>query len=227
MEGQANPPTPIEWEAALAALHAVREPPPEADARHAGEPAPCRCYLHGARAEAARGAVESVALDWTSFSLPVMAPVSAFVRLCAAYLGYYAPYIRKNAGRDAGLRPFYQELIQPYLDGDPDAPHAFQTLEAFLTRGWTFFRASMRHPVLKQHCFSRRMLQTEPSGANAYYPYLALGQLSTQAGSPRWAQVEDAMFDGVRPESAEGGDPAAAAQRNAGLFVHALYAMCV
>ena len=71
--------------------------------------------------------------------------------------------------------------------------------------------------MLTQACFSGRMMT---SGG---YPFAALSSLAEGPAASSWHAVEDAMFDGIRPLD---GQEANRAGRNAGLFLHGLYAHC-
>jgi hypothetical protein len=94
---------------------------------------------------------------------------------------------------------------------------AFATLAEFCQRFWSWARASVDYETLRQACFSERMMNSDS------YPYRALNALTIGLTAPRWTQVEDAMFDGIRPYR---GDEADRPEFNAGLFVHGLYAHC-
>ncbi|MDR2657105.1 MAG: hypothetical protein LBB86_04690 [Oscillospiraceae bacterium] len=208
MENQQNPPTPVEWESALAIAHCVSTPiePNEGT----------RQYIHSVRGAGPAGAPTSLKLAWRDFSLPVAGPVGTMMRFCAAYLGYYRQYIAKNRQRQTGVKPFFKELILPYLELIEHETQAFLVLEEFCQRFWEWARESMTHEILEQACFTERVTNTQG------YPYRALNQLAQGVTAPRWTAVEDAMFDGIKPLAGED----ERVEYNAGLFVHGLYAHC-
>ncbi len=209
MEGQKNPPTPVEWEAALAIEHCLRTEP--------GEDGSKRHYLRAVRGASQGDGVRELQIGFEDFAVPIRNDVATMARFIAAYMGYYRNYIERHRGVTRGCKPFYEELIAPYLDRQEADHKAFAALEAFCARCWTWMRETFGYDLLRQSCFSGRM-----TGAGGY-PVRSLHALIPGAPSPHWAQVEDAMFDGVRPASREDADYP---QRCAGQFVHGLFAHC-
>lgn len=209
MENQQNPPTPVEWESALAISHCVTTPiDPGEGTRH---------YLHSVRCDGGSDQVATLKLGWGDFSMPIGAQAGTMVRFAAAYLGYYRQYIARNLHRESGLKPFFQELIQPYMRQMEPETQGFATLEAFCERYWAWVKQSFDYESIKQSCLSERMMNAQS------YPYRMLNALTQGLTAPRWTQVEDAVFDGIRPYR---GEDAERPELNAGLFVHGLYAHC-
>ncbi|GHU70303.1 hypothetical protein FACS1894184_15570 [Clostridia bacterium] len=208
MESQQNPPTPVEWESALAIAHCVSTPIESNEG--------ARQFIHSVRGSGPEGAPTQLKLAWRDFSLPIAGTVGTMMRFCAAYLGYYRQYIAKNRQRQSGLKPFFKELVQPYLEQAEHETQAFWVLEEFCLRFWEWVRESMAFDMLEQACFTERVTNT--SG----YPYKALNMLAQGLAAPKWTQVEDAMFDGIKPLRGED----ERVEYNAGLFVHGLYAHC-
>lgn len=209
MDSQKNPPTIVEWEAALAVSHCVSTP-----IEPASEP---KQYLHGIRCETETNGVSALKLSWGDFSLPIAQNVAAMIRFTASYMGYYRQYILKNINKQTALRPFFSELILPYLRTTEMETKAFASLESFLERFWVFVKQSMSFDQLKQTCVGMRMVKSEG------YAYKSLAALTPDLPSPSWRQVEDAIFDGIKPYDSEEN---AAPEYNAGLFIHGLYAQC-
>ena len=208
MEKQQNQPTPIEWEAALAITHCISAARDEQGAK---------VYLHSVSAGSKDDGLDVLRLDWNEFSLPISIKTAAMTRFCAAYLGYYRHYISRNARRTSGLKPFFSELIQPYITQVEHEAHGFAVLEAFCLRFWQWARDSFSHSVIEQECLTERMMNAQT------YPYRTLSGLVAGMPSPRWTQIEDAVFDGIRPYR---GEDAARPELNAGLFLHGLFAHC-
>jgi len=212
MERQQNPPTPVEWESAFAIAHCVEQPWDAGSVRD-GPRQFIRCMSGASEADT----VHTLHLSWNDWGLPVREPIGTLARFIAAFMGYYRHYIAKNLHQTNGLKPFFQELILPYLLKAEPEYKGFTTLEAFCSRAWTWMRDSVSHEVLEQACFTERMMLGDA------YPYRALNALIRSAPAPRWTTVEDAIFDGIRPLLVEDAD---APQFNAGQFVHGLYAHC-
>ncbi|MDR1600269.1 MAG: hypothetical protein LBS11_10445 [Oscillospiraceae bacterium] len=208
MEGQQNPPTLVEWESALAIAHCV------GTAVEAGEGG--KQFIHSVRGSGSEGATAVIRMAWRDFSMPTAGAVGTMMRFCAAYLGYYRHYIGRNRQRGTGVKPFFKELVLPYLEQVEFETQGFLVLEEFCQRFWEWVKGSMGYEVLEQECFSERVMNTRG------YPYKALNQLAQGVAAPRWAQVEDAVFDGIKPLRGED----ERAEYNAGLFVHGLYAHC-
>jgi hypothetical protein len=208
MERQQNPPALVEWEAALAIAHCVSTPIEQSEGP--------RQFIHSVRGSGNAGVTTKLTAAWRDFSMPIAGPVGAMIRFAAAYLGYYRHSINRNRHRQQGVKPFFKELILPYLEQLEHETQAFLVLEEFLLRFWEWARSSVSHEMLDQACFTERVTNTQG------YPYRSLSQLTAGIASPRWNQVEDAMFDGIKP--LKGDDERA--EYNAGLFVHGLYAHC-
>lgn len=209
MEKQKNPPTPVEWEAALAIAHCIDSDPEEGE----GTAQYVKCLDGTGQDEVAR----QLRVGWESMSMPIKANVSAMARFIAAYMGYYREYIEKASGARHGCKPFYEELLGPYVDTQESEHKGFITLEEFCARYWTWLRQSLDYDILKQTCFTGRMMS---SGG---YPYRSLHALVNGGPAPRWTTVEDAIFDGIRPYPPDETDYP---QHSAGLFVHGLFAHC-
>jgi hypothetical protein len=208
MEKQQNPPTVVEWEAALAIEHCVTqlEVPTEANT-----------YLHSVLAGDDLDMAQTIKVNWEQFSAPIGRKVAAMVRFCAAYNGYYKDYINRNARRTRGLKPFFSELIQPYLIQAESETQAFETLSAFCARFWQWANDSFRHGAITQNCLTERMMNAKG------YPFRTIPNLIAQMPSPKWTHIEDAVFDGIRPYR---GEDAQSPEMNAGLFLHGLFAHC-
>ena len=208
MESQKNPPTPVEWESALAIAHCIASEPDETRGRQF-----YKCVAGEGDGEIPR----RLYAGWEGWSLNIRETVGAMARFVAAYMGYYRPYIRRFAGRERGFKPFYEELLKEYVDTQEAEHKGLAALEAFCARWWEWARASLSYDMLAQACFSGRMMT---SGG---YPFAALSSLAEGPAASSWHAVEDAMFDGIRPLD---GQEANRAGRNAGLFLHGLYAHC-
>lgn len=207
MESQKNPPTPVEWESALAIAHCIASDPAE-------EPAQ---YVKRAEGLGQGEVAGRLVVGFDGLSLNIRDKVGTMARFIAAYMGYYRPYILRHTGKSRGVKPFYEELLRPYVETREAEHKGLSTLEDFCERAFTWLRRSLTYDTLVQTCFSERMMQ---SGG---YPYKSLHALLQNAPAPRWTAVEDALFDGIRPFPP---DEADAAGRNAGLFLHALYSHC-
>ncbi len=207
MESQKNPPTPVEWESALAIAHCVMADPAEGPAQ----------YVKRVEGLGQGEVANRLIVGFGGMSLNIRDKVGAYARFIAAYMGYYRNYIRRHTNAQRGYKPFYGELVKPYVDTLEAEHKGLTALEDFCARSWAWLRESLTYDILTQACFSGRMMQ---SGG---YPYKALHALVQNAPAPRWTAVEDALFDGVRPYP---GDEADAAARNAGLFLHGLYSYC-
>jgi len=210
MEGQQNPPTLVEWESALAIAHCVAsEPKPD--------PARSLQYVKCVRGAGKDDVAQSLHASWDGLSLNIRDKMGTMARFIAAYMGYYREYISQYAGASHGYKPFYGELLRAYVDTQEAEHKALAALEGFCARYWAWLRQSLDYDILTQSCFSGRMML---SGG---YPARALHALIAGAAAPRWTQVEDTLFDGIRPLKP---DETFFAQRSAGLFVHGLYAHC-
>ena len=210
MEAQKNPPTPVEWESALAIAHCLDTPP---DPTLPGT----RQYIKCMQGIGQEETPQSLHVSWENLSVNVRDKVGTMARFIAAYMGYYREYIRKYEGKDHGYKPFYGELLKAYVDAQETEHKALAALDAFCARCWAWLRQSLDYDILTQSCFSQRMMSS--SG----YPVRALNALIAGAPAPHWTQVEDALFDGIHPLQR---DEAFFAQRSAGLFIHGLYAHC-
>lgn len=210
MEGQKNPPTPIEWESALAIAHCLQI---ESEDGEGG----ARQFIKSILGTGQGEVTQRLHFTWTDFSLNIREEVGTLVRFIAAFMGYYRDYIHQFAGATRGYKPFYQELLKPYVDTQETEFKAIAALEAFCARYWTWLKQSFDYDILTQACFSGRMMTA------AGYPVKSLNALIAGAPAPRWTQVEDAIFDGIRPPDPEEADYP---QRSAGLFVHGLYSHC-
>ncbi len=209
MESQKNPPTPVEWESALAIAHCIQTDPDADDTP--------RQYIKSVQGAGQGEVAQKLHISFEDFSLNIKDEMGTMARFIAAYMGYYRSYIDKHKGQEQGYKPFYGELLRPYVDTQEAEHKALDALSAFCARYWDWLRQSLSYEVLTQSCFTPRMM-----GASGY-PVRALHALVQDAAAPRWTQVEDAMFDGIRPISP---DEAGYPQRSAGLFVHGLYAHC-
>lgn len=209
MESQKNPPTPVEWESALAIAHCLGQDPED--------PASKGQFIKGIQGTGQGETANGLHVGWAGLSLDISGPVGAFTRFIAAYMGYYRPYMQKNKNAERGLKPFYQELLKPYMDTQETEHKGIFALDAFCARAWTWLRRSLAYDILEQSLFSQRMM------AARGYPVQALHQLAENTAAPHWHAVEDALFDGIRPLTGEEAD---FPQRNAGFFVHGLYAHC-
>ena len=209
MEGQKNPPTPVEWESALAIAHCISADVAEGEV----EGQFIKCIQGVGKGEVA----SSLHLSWADLSLNIKDNLGTMARFITAYMGYYRNYINRHKGDSKGLKPFYEELLKPYVDTQEAEHKGLSALDAFLARYWIWLRQSLDYDILTQSCFSNKMM------AAGGYPLRSLHALVVDTAAPHWNTVEDAMFDGIRPLTTE---EELFPQRNAGLFVHGLYAHC-
>ncbi|MCL1964000.1 MAG: tubulin-like doman-containing protein [Firmicutes bacterium] len=210
METQKNPPTPVEWESSLAIAHCIASDP-NPDPGHTLQ------YIKCGQGTGKDDAPQSLHIAWESLSLNIRDRMGTMARFIAAYMGYYRSYIHKYQGAERGYKPFYGELLKSYVDTEEAEHKGLAALEGFCARYWTWLRQSLDYDILTQTCFTGRLM------ASAGYPVRSLHALIADAPAPRWAQVEDALFDGIRPLP---GDEDAFSRRSAGLFIHGLYAHC-
>lgn len=209
MEGQKNPPTPVEWESALAIAHCIGAD--IAGGEGVGQ------LIKSIRGVGQGEVAQSLHISWADLSLNIKDQLGTMARFVAAFMGYYREYIETHVGQERGLKPFYAELLKPYMDTQEAEHKAMAALESFCARYWTWLRHSLEYDILTQSCFSGRMMSA--SG----FPVRALNALVADAAAPRWSAVEDAVFDGIRPQPHDEEDYP---QRGAGLFIHGLFAHC-
>ncbi len=208
MEGQKNPPTPVEWESALAIAHAMQTEPDDG---------PPRQYIKSVSGVGKGEIAQQLKYGFGDFSISVQDEIGRMARLIAAYMGYYQGYIDKHRDTERGLKPFFQELIKPYLDMREAESKGLETLAQYFTRYWAWMKSSFTYEMLEQSLFSSRMMRS------ADYPVKQLHALIPRVSAPRWLQVEDTIFDGIHPPPK---DEADYARHAAGLFLHGLYAHC-
>lgn len=209
MEGQQNPPTPVEWEAALAIAHCIDAEISEGEGE--GQ------YIKSIQGVGTGEIAGSLHIDWSDLSLNIRDTLGAMARFIAAYMGYYRPYIERHKRGRKGAKPFYDELLRAYVETQEAEHKGLSALSDFCARAWMWLRQSLDYDILTQGCFTERMMTA------GGYPARSLGTLVQDAAAPRWTAVEDAVFDGIKPLARTEAD---VAQRNAGLFVHGLYAHC-
>lgn len=211
MENQKNPPTPMEWESALAIAHSLAAP-------LAGGGRTVQ-FITCAQGETENQVVQRLRVGWDTMPFGIQDEIGNMTRFAAAYLGYYHPYLHRHENKKPEGKPFFQELIRPYLEEEEDDDKGFAALEAFLKRYWQWLKQSLGYEIVDQACFTDRMMRSDRG-----YPAKHLQSLVQGKASTGWWTVEGQMFAGILPISDEGSD---LARRNAGLFVHGLYDQCM